>query len=202
MSKIDSEAPEKISAYIEKASGEQKEILNRLRVFLLQEEFKITEDWKWNAPNYNSKGMICWLAYFKNHVGINFFKGSLIEDLHGLYDDACMDKRNRQIKFRSSSDVDETKLKHYLYEAIKLNKEGTKVQAKKIDTEIPEDLAQAFASHPNAKAFFDKLAAGYKRDYIEWITSAKQEKIRLKRLNTTIEWLSEGKKKNWKYEKC
>jgi uncharacterized protein YdeI (YjbR/CyaY-like superfamily) len=201
MSKIDSEASEKISAYIEKASGEQKEILNRLRVFLLQEEFEITEDWKWNAPNFNCNGMICWLASFKNHVGVNFFKGSLIEDLHNMYDEACMDKGNRQIKFRSLEDVDETKLKHYLYEAIKLNKEGTKVQAKKIDTEIPEDLAHAFASHPKAKAFFDTLAAGYRRDYIEWITTAKQEKTRLKRLNTTIEWLSEGKKKNWKYER-
>jgi len=199
MSKIDSEAPEKISAYIEKANDEQKEILNRLRVFFLQEEFSITEDWKWGAPNYNSKGMICWLAYFKNHVGVNFFKGSLIEDLHGMYDEACMDKGNRQIKFRSVTDVVEIKLKHYLYEAIKLNKEETKVQAKKISTYIPVDLAEAFLSHPKAKAFFESLAAGYKRDYVEWITTSKQEKTRLKRLTTTIEWLSEGKKKNWKY---
>jgi uncharacterized protein YdeI (YjbR/CyaY-like superfamily) len=202
MSKIDSEAREKISAYIEKANGEQKEILNRLRVFLLQEEFAITEDWKWGAPNYNSTGMICWLAYFKNHVGVNFFKGSLIEDLHGMYDEACMGKGNRQIKFRSLDDVDETKLKHFLYEAIKLNKEGTKVEAKKIVTDIPEDLGFEFESNPNAKVFFESLADSYKRDYVEWITTAKQEKTRLKRLNTTIEWLSEGKKKNWKYEKC
>ena len=145
--------------------------------------------------------MICWLAYFKNHVGINFFKGSLIEDLHGLYDEACMDKGNRQIKFRRQDDVDEVKLKHYLYEAIKLNKEGTNVQAKKISTDIPENLAQALAKNINAKNFFDSLAQGYKRDYIVWITTAKQEKTRLKRLNTTIEWLSEGKKKNWKYER-
>ena len=199
MSEIDSEAPEKISAYIEKANDEQKEILNRLRAFLLQEEFEITEDWKWGAPNYNSKGMICWLAYFKNHVGVNFFKGSLIEDLHGMYDEACMDKGNRQIKFRSVTDVDEIKLKHYLYEAIKLNKEGTKVLAKKIITDIPVDLALEFKSNPKAKEFFESLTDSYKRDYLEWITTAKQEKTRLKRLATTIEWLNEGKKKNWKY---
>ena len=134
-------------------------------------------------------------------MGLNLFKGSLIEDLHGMYDEACMDKGNRQIKFRSIDDVDETKLKHYLYEAIKLNKEGTKVEAKKISTDIPVDLAEALASNPKAKAFFESLAAGYKRDYLEWITTAKQEKTRLKRLTTTIEWLNEGKKKNWKYEK-
>ena len=54
--------------------------------------------------------MVCWLAHFKNHVGLNFFKGSLIEDLHGLYDDACMDKGNRMIKFRELSDVVEQDL--------------------------------------------------------------------------------------------
>lgn len=202
MSKLDTQAPEKISDYIAKAPAEKQELMNRLRSILNSEEFELTEDWKWRAPNYNHKGMICWLAYFKNHVGINFFKGSLIEDLHGLYDDACMDKGNRQIKFQDVTQVDKQQLKHYLYEAIKLNKEGTKVQAKKINTEVPEDLAKALAENTNAKNFFDSLAQGYKRDYIEWITTAKQEKTRLKRLNTTIEWLSEGKKKNWKYEKC
>ena len=74
MSKIDSQASEKTSDYIEKAPEEKRELLNCLRSLLNAEEFEIKEDWKWRAPNYNSKGMICWLAYFKNHVGVNSFK--------------------------------------------------------------------------------------------------------------------------------
>lgn len=202
MSKINPQAPEKINSYIDAAPKDKKEMLNRLRKFMNRSDFELNEDWKWRAPNYNSNGMICWLAYFKSHVGINFFKGSLIEDLHNLYDDACMDKGNRQIKFKSIDEIDETLLEHYFFEAIKLNKEGTKVQAKKIDIEIPEELAEALAENEVANDFFQSLAPGYKRDYIEWITTAKQEKTRIKRLNTTMEWLSEGKKKNWKYEKC
>ena len=144
--------------------------------------------------------MVCWLAHFKNHVGLNFFKGSLIEDLHGLYDDACMDKGNRMIKFRELSDVVEQNLAYYIHEAVKLNVDGVKVVPKKIDTSVPEDLGLALNENPKAKAFFKSLAPGYKRDYLEWITSAKREATREKRLATTIEWLSEGKRKNWKYE--
>ena len=144
--------------------------------------------------------MICWLAYFKKHVGLNFFKGTLIEDLHGLYDEACMDKVNRMIKFRTLEDLDVNKLDHYIFEAIKLNVEGIKVAPKKIENKVPEDLGFALDKNSKAKALFDTLAPGYKRDYIEWITSAKREATREKRLATTIEWLSEGKRKNWKYE--
>ena len=64
--------------------------------------------------------MVCWLAHFKNHVGLNFFKGSLIEDLHDrLYDEACMDKGNRMLKFREMGDVDLDKLNHYIYKAVR-----------------------------------------------------------------------------------
>ncbi len=84
----------KIEGYIEKAREDFIPILEKLRGILLKDEFQLEEGWKWRAPNYDHKGMVCWLAHFKNHVGLNFFKGSLIEDLHGLYDEACMDKGN------------------------------------------------------------------------------------------------------------
>ncbi len=144
--------------------------------------------------------MVCWLAHFKNHVGLNFFKGSLIEYLHGLYDEACMDKGNRMLKFKEMSDVDLDKLNHYIYEAVRLNDEGIKVAKKNIEYSVPDDLGSALEGNLKAKSFFESLAPGYKKDYIEWITSAKREATREKRLATTIEWLSAGKKKNWKYE--
>ena len=84
--------------------------------------------------------MVCWLAHFKNHVGLNFFQGSLIEDIHGLYDEFCMDKGNRMLKFRTLNDVDIEKLNHYLFEAVKLNDKGIKVAKKKIENSVPDDL--------------------------------------------------------------
>ncbi|HYK41384.1 MAG TPA: YdeI/OmpD-associated family protein, partial [Thermoanaerobaculia bacterium] len=53
-----------------------------------------------------------------------------------------------------------------------------------------------------ASATFEKFPPGARREYIEWITDAKQDATRKKRLDTTIEWLAEGKRRNWKYENC
>ena len=189
-----------VDCYIKGANEEFIPILKKIREHLLRDEFKLEEGWKWSAPNYDHKGMVCWLAHFKNHVGLNFFKGSLIEDLHGLYDEACMDKGNRMLKFRSLDDLDLEKLNHYIFEGVRLNDEGVKVAKKKIENSVPDDLGSALEKNKVAKAFFESLAPGYKRDYIEWITSAKRDATREKRLATTVEWLSEGKKKNWKYE--
>ena len=75
-----------------------------------------------------------------------------------------------------------------------------KVIPKKIITDMPEDLREALAEKDIAAEFFNGLAPSYKRDYIEWIESAKREWTRKKRLGTTLEWLQEGKKKNWKYQ--
>ena len=201
MSSIDPQASEKIDLYIAKFEGDQKILLSEIRRVLNLAEFELVEDWKWNAPSYNHKGIICWLACFKNHVGVNFFKGSLIPDAHNSYDAACMDKGNRQLKYRALEDFDTEKLRYYIFEAVALNQKGEKVKTKKINTDVPEDLKLELSENPIANAFFKSLADSYKCDYIEWITTAKQEKTRSKRLETTIEWLNEGKKKNWKYEK-
>ena len=202
MSSIDPQASEKIDLYIAKFKGDQKILLSEIRRVLNLAEFELVEDWKWNAPNFKHNGMICWLACFKNHVGVNLFKGSLIPDTHNLYDAACMDKGNRQLKYRALEDFDAKKLRYYIFEAVSLNQKGKKVKAKKINTEVPGDLKLELSKNPQTAVFFKSLTDSYKRDYIEWITTAKQEKTRNKRLVTTVEWLNEGKKKNWKYEKC
>ncbi len=197
-----SEASENITAYIEKATPEFKELMLALRSVLNNPKFEIKEDWKWGAPNFNNKGMICWLAYFKNHVGMNFFKASLIPDKYNLYTDAAANKCNRQIKFTALNQIVPEQIEYYIEEAIKLNVSGVKVPKNEIFTTPPEDLQLALENNSKANIFFESLAPSYKRDYIAWITEAKREATRTKRLATTIEWLSEGKKKNWKYTSC
>ena len=67
---------------------------------------------------------------------------------------------------------------------------------------MPQDFAAALREAPEAKAFFDGLPPGQRREYLDWITGAKQDATRAKRLATALEWLAEGKRRNWKYEKC
>lgn len=196
------EASENITAYIEKATPEFKEVMIALRSVLNNPNFDIKEDWKWGAPNFNNEGMICWLAHFRNHVGMNFFKGTLIKDKYNLFTHYREEKGNRQLKFSDINQIIPEQIEYYIEEAIKLNQENIKVVKKEIDTSLPLDLETELNNNPKAKMFFESLAPSYKRDYIEWIEEAKREATRTKRLATTMEWLSEGKKKNWKYENC
>ena len=65
----------------------------------------------------------------------------------------------------------------------------------------PPDLLQAINRNKKAKATFDGFAPGQRRDYVEWILDAKQEATRASRIETAVEWMAEGKIRNWKYLK-
>ena len=67
---------------------------------------------------------------------------------------------------------------------------------------LPPALAEALRRNARATAHWEKFPPGAKRDYIEWITDAKRDETREQRLLTTIEWVGEGKRRGWKYEKC
>jgi uncharacterized protein YdeI (YjbR/CyaY-like superfamily) len=67
---------------------------------------------------------------------------------------------------------------------------------------LPKAFEDALAANPRAKAVFSGFPPGARREYVEWIAEAKQDATRDRRIATAIEWLVEGKKRNWKYEKC
>ena len=67
--------------------------------------------------------------------------------------------------------------------------------------EVPEDFAVALAANPAAAQFFDGLAPSHRYEYLEWITGAKRAETRAKRIGQALEWLAEGKRRNWKYER-
>jgi uncharacterized protein YdeI (YjbR/CyaY-like superfamily) len=93
----------------------------------------------------------------------------------------------------------------YVREAIRLNEEGAKVERaprqERGEVEVPAELTAALKKAPAAKKVFEAFPPSHRREYVEWITEAKQEATRQKRLAQTIEWLAEGKSRNWKYER-
>jgi uncharacterized protein YdeI (YjbR/CyaY-like superfamily) len=64
------------------------------------------------------------------------------------------------------------------------------------------DFAKALARDKKAKQHFDDFSPSHQREYMEWIGDAKQDATRERRIATALEWLAEGKARNWKYEKC
>jgi len=202
MSKINPEASSLIERYIYRSPECAQSLLIQLREILLNHS-EIVEDWKWNAPNFACEGMICWIAAFKNHVGINFFKGALIDDIHGFFEnDNDPEKGNRIIRFSFDAKIDKNKLDHYILQAIQLNQNKVKVLLKKKNVETPQFLLDILISNPKAKKVFDAFPPSHKKEYIEWIVEAKRETTKEKRIATMIEWLEEGKSRNWKYKNC
>ena len=74
--------------------------------------------------------------------------------------------------------------------------------AAKKDLVVPDDLVSALKKNKKAQAQFDNFSYSHRKEYVQWITEAKTEPTRNKRLATTVEWLAEGKSRNWKYENC
>ena len=96
-------------------------------------------------------------------------------------------------------------LKKLIKQAMKLNDDGTKAVKSKPASKalaVPEILLEALAKDERAAETFNNFPAGCRREYIQWITEAKTDATREKRVATTLEWLREGKRRNWKYEKC
>jgi uncharacterized protein YdeI (YjbR/CyaY-like superfamily) len=95
-------------------------------------------------------------------------------------------------------------LSGYLKEAMRLNEDGIATKktkkAPKPEAAMPSDLAAALKKNRKAAATFENFAPGQRREYVTWITEAKREETRAKRVAQSVEWLAEGKKRNWKYE--
>ena len=195
----------RIDAYIEKSADFAKPILEHLRKLVHKACPEVEETWKWSFPNFTYKGMLCSMAAFKQHASFGFWKQSLLES------DAFSEQKTAMGSFgriESKKDLPADKvIIGLIHQAMELNEKGINVQkakkpAEKKEIVVPDDLAAALTKDKKAKAQFEKFSNSHRREYVMWITEAKTEPTRLKRLATTIEWLSEGKSRNWKYEKC
>lgn len=202
MSQPNPNAPQLIFDYITKQSEGDQKMLNKLRAIILSTDDRIVEDWKWGAPNFGFKGMICWAVAFKKFVSMNFYKGALIDDKYCLFEeDKADEKGNRIIKFNTLEDIDETKLKYYLKQAVLLNEKDIKVPKKEIIIEIPEDFQKALDAGSKAKANFNGFPPSQQRECLEWFAEAKREATRENRILKALALLNEGKHLHWKYEK-
>jgi uncharacterized protein YdeI (YjbR/CyaY-like superfamily) len=195
----------RIDAYIEKAQPFAQPILRHLRELVHQACPDVEESLRWSMPSFGHKGIMANMAAFKGHCTFGFWKGSLLGLGAAGESDVAMGQFGR---ITSLADLPpDDVIVGYVREAARLNEEGVKPaqkkeRAPKPPAEVPADLAQALAGNDAARATFEGFAPGQRREYVDWITEAKTDATRAKRLATTLEWLAEGKKRNWKYEKC
>lgn len=197
----------RIDAYIAKSATFAQPILTYLRQVIRETCPDAEETIKWGMPSFEYKGLMVGFASFKQHCALNFWKGNIIPDPHGLLSTVGGTGMGSLGKITSLEDLPSREiLVYYLQEAMRLNEEGVQVpkdktKAAKKASETPAELIEALKKNPAAQLTYDNFPPGQKRDYDEWIAEAKTDATRQKRLADAIEWMSEGKIRNWKYVK-
>ncbi|MEH3114957.1 YdeI/OmpD-associated family protein [Pedobacter terrae] len=181
-------------------------ILDHLRNLVHKADARIEEKIKWGMPFFDYKGTVCHMASFKHHCAFGFWKGALINDEYGIFKERS-ESMGLLGKIKSFDDLpaDEI-LIAYIQQAIQLNEDNVKLPSKPKSTEkkeimVPEYFMEALQEDPAALAVFQNFSPSNKKDYILWLEEAKTEATRLKRLETTLTWLAEGKTRMWKYKK-
>lgn len=195
----------RVDAYIDNAADFAKPILTHLRKLVHAACPDATENIKWGAPHFEyNKSAFCSMAAFKNHCAFGFWKASIMSDPYKLL--TGKESMGQFGKLSSLKDLPSDKvLKEYIKEAEGLAKDGVKLPkakpALKKELTIPEAFTKALNKNKKAQKVFDTFSYSQKKEYAEWISEAKTDTTRDKRIETAVEWIAEGKNRNWKYEK-
>ncbi|MDZ4707033.1 MAG: YdeI/OmpD-associated family protein [Saprospiraceae bacterium] len=205
-----SKSDPRIDSYIDKAAPFAQTIMDHIRSLVHQACPEVEEKMKWSFPHFDYKGqMMCSMAGFKAHCAFGFWKADLIKSDEGklqLKDRTAMSHMGRITSIKDLP-TNRAMLK-MIKEACMLNDKGITVKRlvpkpeSRADLVVPSDLATAFSKNIRAKKKFDTASYSYRKEYIEWITEAKTSPTRAKRLATALEWIAEGKGRNWKYERA
>jgi uncharacterized protein YdeI (YjbR/CyaY-like superfamily) len=193
----------RIDAYIAKAPPFARPILEKVRERVHASVPDVEEAMKWNAPGFTLDGKILLImASFKAHAALNFWRGQEIGD--GSPKTGAMGQFGKLTSVEDLPPDDE--LDALIREAAALSKKApaprTTKHAPKPAPELHPDFAAALAKAPRAKTTLEGFPPSAQRDYFEWIAEAKQDLTRGKRIATAVEWLSEGKRRHWKYQNC
>jgi uncharacterized protein YdeI (YjbR/CyaY-like superfamily) len=192
----------RIDDYIAKAQPFAQQILTHVRDRVHSVLPDVKEDIKWRMPAYLVGGKLVLItAAFKEHTALNFWRGQELESRHDT-----VGAMGQFGKIKSLEELpSDAELDRLIREAAELAEAGPSPRKPKHEprpaAEIHPEFAAALDAAPAAKATFDSFPPGQRREYADWISEAKQDATRQKRIATAVEWIGEGKRRNWKYER-
>jgi uncharacterized protein YdeI (YjbR/CyaY-like superfamily) len=199
-----------VDAYIAKAQPFAQPILHRLRDTIHAVVPEVEEAIKWSRPFFLYKGVILGnISAFKEHCSFGLWGSEMVQALR----EGGVDSKEGMGSFgRLTSVADlppQAELESFVRKAAELISEGTRTKSiqrvakptPRGELAIPEALAAALKTNKQAAARFAELSPSCRREYAEWIAEAKREETRTKRVATALEWIAEGKSRNWKYER-
>lgn len=188
----------KVDAYIADAAPFARPILKHFRSLIHRACPEVQEDIKWGNPHFVHHGMLCFMAAFKAHCAIGFWRPEVHREIEAA------GKGPKRLRRVASMDElpEEKRLIRWIKISAALNKAGVKRQMRgkpRPALKTPAVLARALKGNAAAAKTFQDLSKSGRNEYIEWITEAKTNATRDKRLATTLEWLAQGRARNWKY---
>jgi uncharacterized protein YdeI (YjbR/CyaY-like superfamily) len=193
--------------YIAKSADFAKPILNHIRELVHKACPDVEEKMKWSMPFFDYKGeMLCHMASFKQHAVMGFWKAPLMKDpilVENAKSEAAMGHLG---KISSLKDLPpDKKIIAWIKEAMALNDKGIKLAAKpkaadKKELVVPDYFLKALSKNKKALQIFTAFPYSHKKEYVQWITEAKTEETKNKRMASAIEMIAENKSRNWKYK--
>jgi hypothetical protein len=199
----------RVDAYIAKSADFAKPILKHLRQVVHEGCPEVVEEMKWSFPHFSYKGMFCGMAAFKQHATFGFRQHALlVKRVKGLPRLGA----NAMGQFGRLTSLDELPRKALLLTLVKeaaiLNDAGIKPARRKVTPkadrvlQVPDYFMNAVSKNKNALKTFEGASYSFRKEYVSWIVEAKTEQTRQRRLETAVQWMAEGKARNWKYENC
>jgi uncharacterized protein YdeI (YjbR/CyaY-like superfamily) len=203
----------RIDAYIEKAKPFAQPILTHLRERIHKAVPEVTETIKWSHAFFEYRGrVLANMGAFKEHCSLGFWGREMTAVLRerNLLRDGAMGSLGRITDLKQLPS-DKELLLLFLTAAAQIDQGGytgpmtgrtknTMARAAKPALETPADFAKALKVNKAAAKVFAEFSPSCKREYIDWITDAKREETRSRRIAQSVEMISEGKQRNWKYQ--
>ena len=192
----------RVDAYIAKAPEYAKPILTKIRSMVHEAAPEAEETLKWGHPTFIQNGILCGMAAFKEYCAVNFWKAVLIMGEHARQTDSA------GVLGRITSVKDlppKSEFIKYVKRAVELNRSGAKVPRLPVKPKkalaMPDDFQRAIEKNAKARRTYEGFSPSHQREYLEWIVEAKQDETRVRRIEQAVEWMAEGKPRNWKYMK-
>jgi hypothetical protein len=192
----------RVDAYIARSAPFAQPILKHIREAVHAGCPEVVETIKWNVPAFEYKGPFCGMAAFKKHTMFGFWKYKLLIDQLPKGDHKAFGRFGR---LTSMADVPgKAEIVKFVKAAKKLNDNGVKAprmaRVKKAPVRVPAYFTAALKKSPKAASVFAAMPPSHKREYVEWITDAKGLDTRERRIKQAVEWIGQGKSRNWKYQ--
>ena len=198
----------RIDAYIAKSAPFAQPILHHLRHLGHKACPDVEETIKWGFPHFMYKGeILCNLAAFKQHCDLGFWKASRLNDPQGLLKGSDEEASAGSFgRLNSLADLpSDEALIGFIHQVIALNESGVKEvkkpSAPKAELPMPADFDKLLRANLAAMDQYEKFSPSKKREYLEWFEEAKSDATREKRMQQALEWIAEGKSRNWKYQR-